>query len=103
MGIGLEETTPTKEPHRHVFARLISTIIHPIAFPLLTLGVVTYIATSSFAETSRWLLLAIVLCLGRSRCWSAFRCCAANGLIWMSACAVNDMRSTPSASRACWR
>lgn len=61
MGIGLEETTPTKEPQRHVLARLISTIIHPIAFPLLTLGIVTYIATTSFAETSRWLLLAIVL------------------------------------------
>ena len=61
MGIGLEETTPTKEPHRHALARWVSVIIHPIAFPLLTLGIVTYIATSSFVETSRWLLLAIAL------------------------------------------
>src|SRR6185312_15634570 len=61
MGIGLEETTPTKEPLRHVIARWVSAIIHPIAFPLLTLGVVTYIATASIAATSRWLLLAIVL------------------------------------------
>ena len=45
MGIGLEETTPTKEPQRHVVARWVSAIIHPIAFPLLTLGVVTYLAT----------------------------------------------------------
>lgn len=61
MGIGLEKTTPAKEPQRHVIARWVSAIIHPIAFPLLTLGVVTYIATASVIETSRWLLLAIVL------------------------------------------
>lgn len=61
MGIGLEKTTPTKEPQRQVIARWVSAIIHPIAFPLLTLGIVTYIATSSFMATSRWLLLAIVL------------------------------------------
>ncbi|HEU5349053.1 MAG TPA: phosphatase PAP2 family protein [Ktedonobacterales bacterium] len=61
MGIGLEKTTPTKEPQRHVIARWVSAIIHPIAFPLLTLGVVTYTATTSFTEASRWLVLAIVL------------------------------------------
>jgi membrane-associated phospholipid phosphatase len=61
MGIGLEKTTPTKERQRHVFARWISAIIHPIAFPLLTLGIVIYIATSSLAQTSTWLLLAVAL------------------------------------------
>ena len=61
MGIGLEETTPTKEPQRHVIARWVSAIIHPIAFPLLTLTVVTYLATMSVAATTRWLLLAIAL------------------------------------------
>lgn len=61
MGIGLEETTPTKEPQRHIIARWVSAIIHPIAFPLLTLAVVTYLATMSFAATTRWLLLAIAL------------------------------------------
>ena len=61
MGMGLEKTTSTKEPQRQVIARWVSAIIHPIAFPLLTLGVVTYLATASFAQTSRWLLLAIVL------------------------------------------
>jgi membrane-associated phospholipid phosphatase len=61
MSMGLEKTTSTKEPQRHVFARWVSAIIHPIAFPLLTLGVVTYIATASFVETSRWLLLAVAL------------------------------------------
>jgi len=61
MSMGLEKTTSTKEPQRHVFARWVSAIIHPIAFPLLTLGVVTYLATASFVETSRWLLLAVAL------------------------------------------
>ncbi len=61
MGMGLEKTTSTKEPQRQVIARLVSVIIHPIAFPLLTLGVVTYVATASFVQTSRWLLLAVVL------------------------------------------
>jgi membrane-associated phospholipid phosphatase len=61
MSMGLEKTMSTKEPQRHVFARWVSVIIHPIAFPLLTLGIVTYIATGSFAETSRWLLLAVAL------------------------------------------
>ena len=61
MGIGLEKTTPTKEPQRQILARWVSAIIHPIAFPLLTLTVVTYIATGSISDTSRWLLLAVVL------------------------------------------
>lgn len=61
MGIGLEKTTPTKEPQRHVVARWVSAIIHPIAFPILTLGVLIYVATKSLAETSRWLVLALVL------------------------------------------
>ncbi len=61
MGIGVEEATPTKEPQRRLIARWVSAVIHPIAFPLLTLAVVTYLATMSFAATTRWLLLAIAL------------------------------------------
>lgn len=61
MGIGLDQTTPTKEPQRQVLARWVSAIIHPIAFPLLTLSVLTFIATNSIAETSRWVLLAVAL------------------------------------------
>jgi membrane-associated phospholipid phosphatase len=61
MGIGLDQTTPTKEPQRQAIARLVSAIIHPIAFPLLSLGVVIYSATTSLLATSRWLLLAVVL------------------------------------------
>jgi membrane-associated phospholipid phosphatase len=61
MGIGLEKTTPTKEPQRQVVARWVSAIIHPIAFPLLTLGILTFLATNSLGQTSRWLLLAVAL------------------------------------------
>jgi membrane-associated phospholipid phosphatase len=61
MGMGLEKMTSTKEPLRQIIARLVSMIIHPIAFPLVSLGVVIFSATASFVQASRWLLLALVL------------------------------------------
>lgn len=42
-------------------ARWISAIVHPIVFPLLTLGIVTYTAGHSFGASLRWVLLALLL------------------------------------------
>ena len=42
-------------------ARLISVIVHPIAFPLLALGIAVYVATGSLFDTLRYVLLASML------------------------------------------
>jgi membrane-associated HD superfamily phosphohydrolase len=42
-------------------ARLISAIIHPIVFPLVTLGIALYVSTSSVPDTVRWVALALIL------------------------------------------
>jgi membrane-associated phospholipid phosphatase len=53
-------------PHpslRTTLARWISIIIHPIAFPLLSLGIVSYAADPmhSFLGAARWVLIALLL------------------------------------------
>ena len=52
---------PSKPSLRTEAARWVSAIIHPVAFPLLTLGVVCYLATNSFPRTIQWVLLAMAL------------------------------------------
>ncbi|HEV8193252.1 MAG TPA: hypothetical protein VGP82_17450 [Ktedonobacterales bacterium] len=60
MGVGLEGTA-VKNPLRHTVARWISIIVHPIAFPLLTLAIVVWTATQSARTASRWVLIAVAL------------------------------------------
>ncbi len=45
----------------YLVARWVSAIVHPVMFPLFTLGVVTYTATRSLSETARWVAIAVVL------------------------------------------
>lgn len=52
---------PSKLPPRGELARWVSVIIHPIAFPLVTLGVACYLATSSVPRSLQWVLLATAL------------------------------------------
>jgi membrane-associated phospholipid phosphatase len=42
-------------------ARWVSIIVHPIAFPLLALGIALYLATNSLTSTLGWLVLAMAL------------------------------------------
>jgi membrane-associated phospholipid phosphatase len=42
-------------------ARWISIIVHPIAFPLLALGIALYLATGSLEASLGWIVLAIAL------------------------------------------
>ncbi|HEX6820335.1 MAG TPA: hypothetical protein VF120_18300, partial [Ktedonobacterales bacterium] len=42
-------------------ARLVSAIIHPIVFPLITLGIALYVATDSLPDALRWVALALLL------------------------------------------
>jgi membrane-associated phospholipid phosphatase len=44
-----------------VVARWVSAIVHPIAFPLFTLGVVTYAAKRSLVEVIQWVFVALLL------------------------------------------
>jgi membrane-associated phospholipid phosphatase len=60
MGVGLEETA-VKNPLRRAVARWISIIVHPIAFPLLTLAVIVWTTTQSARTASRWVLIAVAL------------------------------------------
>ncbi len=55
------EKAEMKPSARFEVARLISGTIHPIGFPLLTLGIVTYTATNSLVEATRWVALALAL------------------------------------------
>lgn len=56
----LEETEP-KPTTRYEVARLVSAIVHPIAFPLLCLGIALYVATSSLPDTLRYVVVALLL------------------------------------------
>ncbi len=60
---GAQARTRGAAPHstRRNFARLISLVIHPVAFPIVTLALLLYSATASIAQTGRWLLLALAL------------------------------------------
>ena len=55
------ENTELKMTTRYEVARWISAIIHPIAFPLVVLGIAIYTASSSLSTTLDDLALAIVL------------------------------------------
>lgn len=55
------ENSALKPSPRVEVARWVSVIVHPVAFPLLTLGVACYLATNSFPQTVRWVLLAVAL------------------------------------------
>lgn len=60
MGVGVPEAA-VKNPLRHSVARWISIIVHPIAFPLLTLAIVIWTTTQSARTASRWVLIAVAL------------------------------------------
>ena len=62
MDMGLDHDL-TKVSGRTTLARWISRIVHPIAFPLVTLAIVTYAADPhhAIAFAARWVLLALVL------------------------------------------
>ncbi len=57
----LVEKMATKDAPRSAVARWISLIVHPIAFPLVTLAVLLYSATQSLPRTTGWVLLALAL------------------------------------------
>jgi len=57
----LVEKTATRFPMRRAFARWVSLIIHPIAFPVFTLAALLFAATRSLPDTARWILLALIL------------------------------------------
>lgn len=52
---------PAKATPRVEVARWISIVVHPVAFPLVTLGVACYLATNSLPRTAQWVLLAMAL------------------------------------------
>ena len=55
------EKAAEKRPWRQVLAGLVSAIIHPVVFPLLTLAVITYTRTYSYHAVLLVCLLAAVL------------------------------------------
>ncbi|HLZ20890.1 MAG TPA: phosphatase PAP2 family protein [Ktedonobacterales bacterium] len=55
------EQIEVKPSPREEVARLVSAIVHPIAFPLLTLGVISVIATGSVPQAIKWMLVALAL------------------------------------------
>ncbi|MGH2518057.1 MAG: hypothetical protein ACRDHP_20630 [Ktedonobacterales bacterium] len=55
------EQIEVKPSPREEVARLVSAIVHPIAFPLLTLGIITEIATASVPLAIKWMLVALGL------------------------------------------
>ncbi len=60
----IENTAAEVSPHpssRQTLARWVSLVVHPVAFPLVTLAVLLFSATHSLPETTRWLLLALGL------------------------------------------
>ncbi len=59
----VENTTlePSKASLRVEVARWISAIVHPVAFPLVTLGIACYLATGSLPKSVQWVLLAMAL------------------------------------------
>jgi membrane-associated phospholipid phosphatase len=62
MDMGLDHDV-AKTSGRTTLARWISRIIHPVVFPLITLGIVTYYAdpSHSLVAAVRWVLLALAL------------------------------------------
>jgi membrane-associated phospholipid phosphatase len=59
--VSQSEKAETKPSVQFLVAQWISAIVHPVAFPLFTLGVVTYAATRSLAEAIRWVMVALLL------------------------------------------
>jgi membrane-associated phospholipid phosphatase len=57
----LLEKTETQPSARERAARWVSAIVHPIAFPLVTLAVAIYSTTRSPTQTARWVALALLL------------------------------------------
>lgn len=57
----LLEKTDTQPAKRERVARLVSTVIHPVVYPLLCLGIVIYYATYSLPLTGEWVLIAMLL------------------------------------------
>lgn len=59
----VENTTldPARPSPRVEVARWISLVVHPVAFPLVTLGIASYLATGSLSRTAQWVLLAMAL------------------------------------------
>lgn len=55
------EHVEVKQSPRQEVARWVSTIVHPIAFPLLTLGIITEAATGSVPQALTWVLVALAL------------------------------------------
>ncbi len=49
-----------KKPLRQTLAAAVSAIVHPVAFPLLTLGAITYTQTSSMRQALIVCLVALV-------------------------------------------
>src|SRR5690348_6960454 len=59
---GQTTTAPgTGHASGQVFARWVSLVVHPVAFPIVTLAALLYSATHSLPQTGRWLLFALVL------------------------------------------
>ncbi len=58
MHVEQAEVVPTA---RYETARLVSTIIHPIIFPLVCLGIALDVVTQSLPETLRYVALAMLL------------------------------------------
>ncbi|HEX6816739.1 MAG TPA: phosphatase PAP2 family protein [Ktedonobacterales bacterium] len=59
---GLPQTPAlSTHPRHHAVARAISLVVHPVAFPILTLAVLLYSATASLTATGRWLVFALAL------------------------------------------
>lgn len=55
------EHIEVKQSPREELARWVSAIVHPIAFPLLTLGIITEAATGSLPQALKWVVVALAL------------------------------------------
>ncbi|HZC04937.1 MAG TPA: phosphatase PAP2 family protein [Ktedonobacterales bacterium] len=55
------ENVVEKRPRRQTFAQAVSAIIHPVAFPLLTLAAITFTQTGSLRTTAIICLVALAL------------------------------------------
>ncbi len=56
----LEKTEP-KPTTRYEVARLVSAIVHPIAFPLVCLGLAIYVVPTPLFDTLRYVIVALLL------------------------------------------
>lgn len=61
MHVGTEDAVRQTRSFAYGVAHWVSVVVHPIAFPLLTLALVTYAATHSLSQSSVLVLLAIAL------------------------------------------